>query len=445
MRFLPALIILLHTSFALFSQKHDTTIINEIFFEGNAKTHEETLLRELTFKTGDTITNLNAKINQSKKNLLNTRLFHYAKVEVIRHKHFANILIKVQERWYLWPIPVFEYADYNLASWVRRKEIEYLNYGLILEERNFRGRNEKLKLKFRMGIREQYGINYSFPRIFNHPDIGGYVDVSYFRQKEIHQSIINQQYADFERDHYIFHEGRTIAGIRWRPGFYYNHLFYTGYRHYKYHKSIGTLFNKPLTPELKYLAVGYTFNFFKGDYIVYPLKGNKIKLTSEYGFGTSNYFYTDIAFSSHYPIHSRFTLSYGFNGFASFTNQYPHFLYAGPGKTWYIRGFEDYAYQKDLLLLNRIQMKYTALKKKSFHFKQIPSEKFNSPFLSIYINAFIEAGYGTSFNPEFSEVKPISIGTGVDFLTYYDWIGRFEIAHTNERKTWFNIHWGYIF
>jgi len=445
MRFLLPLAIILHINFMLFGQKQEPTIINEIIIEGNDKTHAKILYRELTFKEGDTIADLSAEISQSKKNLLNTRLFHYAKINIIRHKHLANILIKVQERWYLWPIPIFEYADYNLASWVRRKEIDYLNYGIILEERNFRGLNEKLKLKIRMGIREQYGINYAFPRLFNHPDIGGNIDLSYFRQKEIHQSIIDQQYVDIEKEHYIFREGRLIAGIRWRPEFFYSHFFYGGFRKYRYHQNIDTLFEEPTKHNLEYLAIGYTFKFFKGDYIMYPLKGNKLKVTTEYGFGSKDYFFTDLAFSSHYPVHPKFTLTYGFNGYASLTQQYPHFLYSGPGKTWYIRGFEDYIYHKDLLINNRLQLKYTLLKQKRFNFDWIPSEKFNAPFLSIFLNTFFEAGYGTNINGSPAEVTPVSIGAGIDFLTYYDWIGRFEVAQNNNNEIFFNIHWGYIF
>ena len=445
MRYLLILLICFNTHNILFGQKQEQHIIHQITFKGNEKTLENVLLREMTFQPGDTIQNLSEQISQSQTNLLNTRLFHHAKFHLIKHKKLVNVIVNVQERWYLWPIPIFEYADHNLATWVRRQEFDYLNYGLILEERNFRGRNEKIKFKIRRGIREQYGINYLFPRILNQPDVGGYLDISFFRQKEIHQSIVDQEYVDLESQKYIYHEGRSVLGIRWRPGLYYNHLFYGAYRQYRYDQAINSLFNEPVSQQFEYVSIGYTFNFFKGDYIAYPLRGNKLKLNTEYGLGEKDYFLTDISFSSHHPVANRFTLSYGFNGYASFTKQYPYFLFSGPGKTWYIRGFEDNAYQQDLLLNNRLQMKYTLLNHKTFHFNWIPTKKFNSPFLSIYINLFAEGGYGTNLIRDYSEISPMSFGAGIDFLTYYDWIGRLEVTVNNDEETFFNVHWGYIF
>ena len=44
-----------------------------------------------------------------------------------------------------------------------------------------------------------------------------------------------------------------------------------------------------------------------------------------------------------------------------------------------------------------------------------------------------------------AEVTPVSMGAGIDFLTYYDWIGRFEVAQNNNNEVFFNVHWGYIF
>jgi len=62
--------------------EHPTKVIKNIQLIGNKITKEHIVLRELTFKNGDTLTNdeLIAEIEQSRKNLLNTSLFNFVKV-----------------------------------------------------------------------------------------------------------------------------------------------------------------------------------------------------------------------------------------------------------------------------------------------------------------------------------------------------------------------------
>jgi outer membrane protein assembly factor BamA len=420
-------------------------VINEIIIQGNAKTKRKIVERELTFSAGDTIIDLQSKLSISQENLINTRLFHNAYIDVIQQEDYVNIIIRLEERWYFWPIPIFEYADANLATWVRRKRIDYINYGIILEKKNILGLNQKVRLKLRRGIREQYAVEYNIPMLFNFKDIGFHSDISYFRQKEIHERIENLAYIDIQEDKYIYHELRALFGINYRPAFFSKHKLYGGYRQYNYNKSIDSLFNKPIKTFSEYISLGYTFNYFQGDYIMYPLQGTKIKLNQEFGLGKENYAFTDFSFSTHKPLAAKWTFSYGINSYISYTKQFPYFVFAGQGKTWYIRGFEDYVYQNDLILLNRLQLKYTLLKRKQFEFDWIPSKKFNRPFLSIFLNGFTELGYATNFIREYDEQTPISIGVGIDLLTYYDWIGRIEAVYNNKNETWINLHWGYIF
>ncbi len=445
MRFflLGTILLLFHS--ILFGQNTERMVINQIEFNGVEKTKMHVLLRELTFSQGDTLHNAEEEIRKSQNNLYNTRLFHYVKYTFTQRNDSIAVTFNMQERWYLWPIPIFEYADPNLATWVRRKEIDYLNYGIVVEQRNFRGLNQKLRLKLRLGIREQYGIEYSFPKFGNNKNVGGYIETSFFRQKQIHTDIEDLQYTDIKADEYIYHEARAIAGVQWRPQHYAKHLFKIGYRFFNYNDSIDSLFGEPVSNKSHYLSIGYTFNYFRGDYVVYPLNGTKLNIQSELGLGKRSYAFADIQLGVHRELIDRLTFSYGANAFVSFTEQYPYFIFTGPAKNWYIRGFEDYIYQNDLMLLNRFQLKYTIVDHADFKFEFVPSEKFNAPFLSIFFNAFTEIGYGTNVFVDFTYVTPISAGVGVDFLTYYDWIGRLEIARNNLGETWFNVHWGYVF
>lgn len=445
MRYFLILLFCIPISNNTFSQKNDTVLVNQITISGNKKTHEKIFLREITFKQGDTLPDVAGAFKTSRENLLNTRLFHYVTFESIRQAGRINVSIDVQERWYLWPVPIFEYADPNLATWLRRREIDYVNYGIVLEQRNFRGLNQKVQLKIRRGVREQYALVYHIPQLGNYDDWGAYTDLSVFRQKEIHHKIVDKVYQDYVADHYIYHEGRFLAGLEYRPGYYSRHLFFGGYRELRYDGVIDSVFEMPVNRKQQYLTAAYRFKYFKGDYVMYPLSGNKLYFKSELGVGQEHYAYSDFRLGIHRNVAKRLTFSYGLDGFISYTPNYPYFIYAGPGRTWYIRGFEDYMYHQDLLLLNRFQLKFALLQKQTFKLDFVPSEKFNEPYLGIYLNGFTEVGYGTNMYGKARKIAPMSVGLGIDFLTYYDWIGRVEVAYNNSNETWFNIHYGYVF
>lgn len=420
-------------------------VINKIFITGNHITALKVIKREFTFEEGDSISNIEQHIEQTKTNLQNTRLFHKITITYVEHSSLINITIDLVERWYFWPIPILEYADPNLATWLRRQDFDYINYGIILNHRNVAGLNQDLKIKLRMGIREQYGIVYSVPQIKRNKNLGLYVDVSLFRQKEIHEKIIDYRYHDLLQDDYIYHEIRALGGIKWRPGFFIKHTLYGGFRNVIFDKSIDSIFNSPITNNTKYLVLAHTTEYFRGDYITYPLKGLKIFTNTEVGVNRNTYGFSIFQVGYHKPIATKVTASISSDAFISYTKNYPHFVYAGPGKTYYMRGFEDYVSHNDLFIISRYQLKYTILNRKEFNIKQIKTNKFNAPFLSIFANAFAEAGYTQNIHRSSHAKFPLSVGLGMDFLTYYDWVGRIEVTSNNRNEQYVNIHWGYIF
>lgn len=421
-------------------------IINQIFINGNEITANKIIERELPFKTSDTITNIEQKIELAKTNLKNTRLFHNIDITYTEHYYLINISVNLSERWYFWPIPILEYADPNLATWLRRQDLDYINYGIILNHKNFAGRGQDLKIKLRRGIREQYAITYSIPQIKSNSNIGLYVDVSLFRQKEIHNQINNYRYEDLLENKYVYHELRAFGGIKWRPGFFAKHAMYGGLRHLKFDKSIDSLFNEPIANKSKYIVLAYTMKYFRGDYIAYPLQGIKIYIKTELGLNNQSYAFSIFQIGYHYPISKSITLSTAADAFISYTNNYPYFVYADPGKTFYMRGFEDYVTHNDFFVVSRYQLKYTLLDRKEFKIDRIKSAKFNTPFLSIFANTFAEVGYTQNIHSLQNQGKtPISYGLGIDFLTYYDWIGRIEVSRNNRNEHYINVHWGYVF
>ena len=119
--------------------------IGGVVVTGNKVTRDRVVLRELTLQEGDTLNTqeLQAALARSRENLLNTGLFNTVTVlPVFLGPQEAFVQVEVNERWYLWPSPIFELADPNFNTWWRTKDFDRVNWGLYLYRYNFRGMNE---------------------------------------------------------------------------------------------------------------------------------------------------------------------------------------------------------------------------------------------------------------------------------------------------------------
>ena len=102
------------------SQNNSDVTIGNIYITGNNRTREEIIRRELDFTEGDIYqkNDLLETITLVKQKLTNTRLF--VTVEVIPltiSEDDIDILIRLQERWYIFPVPIFKLADRNFTEW----------------------------------------------------------------------------------------------------------------------------------------------------------------------------------------------------------------------------------------------------------------------------------------------------------------------------------------
>lgn len=89
---------------------------------GNKKTKSSIILRELPFNRNDAVANIDSLLGRSKENLMNIGLFNFVDINYIKEDaKTVLIYINVSERWYLWPMPVFELADRNFNEWAQKK------------------------------------------------------------------------------------------------------------------------------------------------------------------------------------------------------------------------------------------------------------------------------------------------------------------------------------
>jgi hypothetical protein len=110
-----------------------------------------------------------------------------------------------------------------------------------------------------------------------------------------------------------------------------------------------------------------------------------------------------------------------------------------PHKKDFIRGYDLYTIRGDQMYYFRSNIKYELIKP-SIKKPKAGEEKnkFKNLQYAFYLNIFADCGYVVN---KFTENNPLnnkmlySWGTGIDFVTYYDLVIRFEYAWTS---TWHN-------
>ncbi len=129
-------------------------VINGFAVLGNETTRPEIILRELSLRVGDTIDT--EAIEFAKSRIYSLGLFN--RVDISWPPLDSTILlIEVDERWFLYPVPIIDLVDHDWDKW---------NFGLGVKHENLRGRNEKLFVGGALGYNPWASISYGNPWVF---------------------------------------------------------------------------------------------------------------------------------------------------------------------------------------------------------------------------------------------------------------------------------------
>lgn len=139
-------------------------VLAAIRFVGNATTRPEVMLQEMTVAPGDAVDA--ARIEESRQAIMNLGLFKSVRADLLEEEEGTVLLITVEEKWYLLPIPrVGVRADGEA------------DYGMELRFDNLFGLNRRFKLEYitkdsvtsDTPLRRELTLAYTYPRIIGTP------------------------------------------------------------------------------------------------------------------------------------------------------------------------------------------------------------------------------------------------------------------------------------
>ncbi len=144
--------------FAMFAHAQNppppAPIVTGIAVFGNRITKTDIILREMTVRQGDTVDAEALAYCQERVyslGLFNRVTISYPPLDS------TILLVEVDERWYLYPVPLLGVVDRDIGHWY---------YGLGIKHENFRGWNEKIFAGFALGYDPWVSLYYANPWIF---------------------------------------------------------------------------------------------------------------------------------------------------------------------------------------------------------------------------------------------------------------------------------------
>lgn len=394
-----------------------------ILIDGNKITEPEIIEREITFSIGDTLNPEIIKYNRER--IYSLGIFNH--VDLIPYsKNDSNIInILVEESWYIYPIPLIE---------LKERSFNKISYGLDLQIKNFRGRNEFLRARFSFGYDPSLSLSYSNPWINRKYNLS-------LRTELFYQNINNRS-----------KEADLIYGEEYSQKFL-GMSISSGKRFDNYNTlSAGFSFVYIETPKENLQITPFGSRIFKvpsffvsykydaRDLIQFPTNGSYFNIEQSVKWlNLFNNFYTVNFLDYRYysTIYEKFSGKIRFATRNSAGDFVPFHDRSFLGLGERVRGHFNFYSEGDSYYLTSLEIKHPIIEEWniSFVLPIIPKELL-SYRVAMYVHSFIDAGL-TKFNNEkfsFNNLKS-GYGFGLTFLVLPYNMGRIEIGFNEFGKT----------
>jgi outer membrane protein assembly factor BamA len=427
----------------------------DVLYDGNKRTRVQIIQRELTFGVGDKLylSNLNAAMEQSQNNLMNLGLFNFIDIELLTvGDNEVMMLILVQERWYIYPAPIFQIAETNFNTWWENKELRWLNYGVSVRHDNFRGLNQRFNVVARFGYTKRFSAAYSIPNLNKKQTLGISFGVGYFENNElVYNTLDNRRQFYFNADEKARRWMEYKLGLSYRENIFTKHNLTIALNTVRINDTV-PLLNDNYLPgsgtEAQFLRVAYTLSHDTRDYKRYPLKGVLLHAHFQQdglGFESDsqlNLFTTQLSYRHHHKLSDRWFVGHALTGKINWSEP-PYYLVNALGYGNIVRGYEFDIIDGSHVALLQSHLKYQVLKPKTFAIPFIPSQ-FGDTFIALYANLFFDVGY--VHGPLYADVNSLvneylySAGIGLDLVTYYDKVMRVEGSINGQGRAAVFVH-----
>lgn len=169
--FVVASLLMLFSPQVMGQTEGEKRVLDEIRFRGNEVTQEVVMRQEMAVHAGDPFTA--EQIEKSRQAIMNLGLFKSVEAEITEEEGRNVLLITVDERFYILPLPTVDYRPDFLAD----ETATNYSYGGELRFDNLFGLNQRLKINYEekkyvddvQPPEKKERVTYAYPRIIGTP------------------------------------------------------------------------------------------------------------------------------------------------------------------------------------------------------------------------------------------------------------------------------------
>jgi outer membrane protein assembly factor BamA len=430
-----------------------TVLIDSISFSGNEVSKSRMLLFELNISPGDTLRadQLDELLEENRKRLFNLRLFHEVGYTYTCHEGRVAVLYAMQERFYLYPIPILDLADRNFNAWLERRDWSRVDYGINLIRRNFRGRNEEVRMRVQQGFNKRLEFIYRVPYISRSHKLGMDFGIADYRSRAIDYQTLNNRQRFFVQDRGVPIQRTTLTtGLIHRQSVQRQEGLRVTYVQEGVADTV-----LALNPEY------YNYNMQERQYMrlelskvvnlrnsfIYPLTGSYFEAIAAQTFFLNDSGAPITTLRAKYVDYRNISGKYyyfvGGEAQARFSRRYAYADNVALGFRSLVRGYELQVVGGQHFGLFKQGLTRELFEHKGVHLKFIRSPKFNKVPLALYANAFTDAGYVV--DDAFEKGNPLAnrllmgAGAGLHLVTFYDFVFRAEYTINREGSKGFYL------
>ncbi|MBZ0200137.1 MAG: BamA/TamA family outer membrane protein [Ignavibacteriaceae bacterium] len=408
---------------ALFAQidlQHDIIYpvrIDSVTISGNEITEPDIVLRELTFKTGESVTKEDLDYNRDR--IYSLGIFTKVELLITREKQYNKLIIYLDESWYIYPIPFAELKD---RDWNK------ISYGVDVFIKNFRGRNESLRGRIGLGYDPSFRLEYYNPRLIVSQDIFFGVNFLYVNANN-KSSIAEVLHGNpFEQK---FINGSISLGKRFDL---YNRLALFATFNYVetpfYIKGINA-FNGRID---RIPSLGLQYSYDTRDLAQFPHDGILGMASAEIkglGFDNVNYMIYNFDYRQYQKIYGNLGSKWRTAARITSGEDVPYYDYSFIGYSERIRGHYQDEREGNIYYITSAELNYPIIRDVNINFDFVPiiPHELLRYRVALYVQAFGDAG-ATRLSGQKINIKNFSsgYGAGLTLLILPYNIARLEVA-----------------
>lgn len=420
-------------------------VIEDIVIEGNQRTKERIVLRELSFQIGDTLktTHIEDIIQFNEKRLSGLDLFTSVNIEAIpsnEQKIIFTVTVKENLMWVVYPN--VDLADQDVNVWAQRYNfsLKRISIPITLSHLSLTGNQDKLKARVQLGFTRKLEALYISPFLNQRQTLRLQTDFSFSDDREARWNTVNDKDLFLkEENERLFRRTRAGIGLQIRPQLFDTHRFILRFQQNGIPDTIAFLnpsFFLSGQTQQRFLSIRYDFTSDHRNFNLYPTKGYFFRLLMEKeGLGIwkeRNALIVDGLLAKYWSLPEKWSVEATFRGQTNLIRQQPAYYnnpVIGPEPNL-IRGYELRQIRGLDYIIATTTLRYKLLDVELYLGKLMFIKKYKQGNLSIFFKAYQDGAY---MNDPFYQAENKlpnqalwSRGIGMDIMIYNTGVGKIE-------------------